>query len=97
VPSIPLVEKEIKVYITAGNVSSVTTLVTDAISDFHSSKLSLKFVCGWNRRTLTYEVKGIWNGGASNTQQERLHINLHKKPYAMKLPLTGIWDANERG
>jgi hypothetical protein len=50
-PSIPFAEKEIKVFITAGNVSSVTTSATDVISDFHSSKLPLKFVCGWNRRT----------------------------------------------
>jgi len=41
------------------------------------------------------EVYG--KGDGSNTQQECLHINLNKKPYAINLPLTRIWDANEQG
>jgi len=43
---------------------------------------------------MTLELYG--EGGRSNTQQECLHINLNKKPYAIKLPFTGIWDANEQ-
>ena len=48
------------------------------------------------QKDVTYEIKRLWKGGGSKTQQECLHINLNKKPYAIKPPLTGIWDANEQ-
>jgi hypothetical protein len=45
---------------------------------------------------VTYEIRSLWKGGGSNTQQEWLQINLNKKPCAIKLRLTGIWDVNEQ-
>jgi len=48
------------------------------------------------QKDVTYEIKSIWKGGGSNTQQECLHINLNKKPCAIKLPLSGILGANEQ-
>ena len=59
VPSIQFAETEIKVYITAGNVS-VVTWAKDAISEFlkASSKIRMRL----EEKDVTYEIRSLWKG-----------------------------------